>query len=151
MTSFEYWTVYVAIVAAFVSFSAAIASYRQAHSAQIQANLAEKQLEILERKIGMVTDPAKMTEVLPIWYVGRMGRDDWGFGLLLTSGVILAISRIRGISDDKEWMEVSLLEKEDRSPPQYHGQPVLYAPNRERLKSSVKISSVQAAFDLWSS
>ena len=54
--------------------------------AKQSADTSKRQLALIERKVGMVTDPSKMTEVLPVWYVDRMGQDNWGFGLLLASG-----------------------------------------------------------------
>jgi len=114
------------------------------------ADASKRQLALVERKIGMVTDPAKMTEILPIWYVERMAQDTWGFGLLLASGDILAIERIVGVSDDHQWMEVALLDK-GGSPDTVDGHPVLYAALKDRRSASVRVDRVQAAFELWTS
>jgi len=114
------------------------------------AKVSKRQLELVERKIGMVTDPSKMTEILPVWYVERMGQDDWGFGLLLTSGDLLAIGGIRGVSDDRQWLEVSLLDG-SVGPEEVSGIPVTYAALPDRTRGSVQVSSVQAAFELWTS
>jgi hypothetical protein len=78
-----------------------------------------------------------------------MGRDDWGFGLLLTSSEILAVARIEAISSDGQWMEVTMLEK-GQGPQEINDVPVLYAPT-DRLKASVRIANVEAAFELWNS
>lgn len=99
-------------IAAFGSPFVAIAS---AYFARQSATVAKRQLALVERKIGMVTDPAKMTEILPIWYLGRMVTDNWGFGLLLASGEILGIGRIIGVSDDGQWLEVELLGFVDKA------------------------------------
>lgn len=98
----------------------------------------------------MVTDPSKMTEILPIWYVERMGQDDWGFGLLLTSGELLAIERIMGVSDDRQWFEVQLLDG-SAGPKEVSGIPVTYAGLPDRTRGSVRVDSVEAAFELWTS
>lgn len=114
------------------------------------ADTARRQLKLVERKIGMVTDPAKMTEILPVWYIDRMSQDYWGFGLLLASGDILAIERIDGVSDDHQWMEVTLLEK-NGGPEEIDGSPILYAALPDRKSASVRVDRVQAAFEIWTS
>ncbi|MGK6325418.1 hypothetical protein ACMGDM_20305 [Sphingomonas sp. DT-51] len=116
----------------------------------ISAIIAWQQAKVVRRKIGMVTDPTRMTEILPVWYVERMAQDQWGFGLLLASGEILAISRILGVSDDQKWMEVDLLDRQS-GPLDVSGMPVLYAPHSNRTRSSVRVDQVQAAFELWDS
>lgn len=114
------------------------------------AETSRRQLQLVERKIGMVTDPTKMTEVLPVWYVERMGRDNWGFGLLLASGEILGIERIIGVSDDGQWLEVILLDG-GVGPSEVGGMAVLYAGLTDRRSGSVRVRSVEAAFELWTS
>nr|WP_317894185.1 hypothetical protein [uncultured Sphingomonas sp.] len=109
-----------------------------------------QQVQAVRRKIGMVTDPSRMTEIMPVWYVDRMAHDQWGFGLLLASGDILAIGRILGVSDNRQWMEVDLLDQND-GPEAINGVPVIYAPHASRTRSSVRIDQVQAAFELWDS
>ncbi|QPB24443.1 hypothetical protein [Rhizobium sp. 007] len=127
----------------------AIHAETQAAAAKSQASLAERQLADLQKKIGMVTDPEKMFEILPIWYIERMGRDDWGFGLLLTSSEIMAVARIEAISSERQWMEVTMLEK-GQGPVDINDISLLYAPT-DRLKASVRIANVEAAFELWTS
>lgn len=127
----------------------AIHAETQADAARTQAALAATQLKELQEKVGMVTEPNKMFEILPAWYVRRMGQDDWGFGLLLTSSEILAIARIESISSDGQWMEVTMLEP-GQGPEEVGNIPVLYAPT-DRLRASVKIENLEAAFELWTS
>ncbi len=127
----------------------AIHAETQANAAKTQAALAATQLKELQKKVGMVTDPDRMFEVLPTWYVRRMGQDDWGFGLLLTSSEILAIARIEALSSDGQWMEVTMLER-GQGPDEIGDIPVLYAPTN-RLRASVKIANIEAAFELWTS
>lgn len=91
-----------------------------------------------------------MTEILPVWYIDRMGQDNWGFGLLLASGELLAIERIMGVSDDGQWLEVELLDGSS-GPEEVSGHPVLYAGLKDRPHGSVRVDQVQAAFELWTS
>lgn len=156
MSAYEITTVVVAIFALAVAVAAAgsakssvIEARRQADSAKAQADLAHAELERLRQRIAMISDPAHMFEILPTWYVQRMGQDDWGFALLLRSSEILAISRINGISTDGKWMEVTLLEK-GTEPTQISGKAVTYAPT-DRREASVQIAAVEAAFELWTS
>lgn len=137
----------IALVIATASLLVAVASARFAWQS---AAVSKRQLALVERKIGMVDDPAKMTEILPVWYVERMSTDYWGFGVLLSSGDILAIERINGVSDDHQWMEVTLLER-NGNPETVDGQVILYAALKDRRKASVRIDQVQAAFELWTS
>jgi hypothetical protein len=142
----EQWTVAIAVVALFVAIVAAAAAVNSANQATRSAEVAERQLALVERKIGMVTDPGKMTEILPIWYIHRMATDDWGFGLLMRSGSILAIRRIEGVSDDGQWLKVSLSLK-DGEPDAIHGHQVLYRAVDDRDTASVRVDQVQAAFE----
>ena len=144
------WTVAISVFALLVSFAAVIAAFESANASGRSATAAEHQLELVQRKIGMVTDPAKMTEILPVWYVGRMAQDYWGFGLLLRSGSILAIQQITGVSDDRQWLEVDLLE-EDAKRPTIQGHPVLYRATTDRGSASVRVDQIQAAFEIWTS
>lgn len=137
----------ITLVVAGASLIVAIASARFAKQS---ADTSARQLALIERKIGMVTDPDKMTEVLPIWYMERMGRDNWGFGLLLASGELLGIERIVGVSDDGAWLEVELLDG-GGGPKEVSGLPILYAGLKDRTRGSVRVDQVQAAFELWTS
>src|SRR5436190_4979518 len=100
--------------------------------------VARAQAELVSRKIGMVSEPERMTEILPVWYIDRMATDDWGFGLLLTSGDVLAISRIVSISTDGNWMEVRLLDQ-GSGPAELHGRHLFYSPVGDRNDASVRI------------
>jgi hypothetical protein len=111
---------------------------------------SKRQLALIERKIGMVTDPTKMTELMPIWYVNRMSQDYWGFGLLLASGELLGIERIIGVSDDRQWLEVELLDG-SVGPKELGGLPITYTALPDRTRGSVRVDLVQAAFELWTS
>lgn len=138
------------VFALLVSILSAAAAWNSASAASRSAEAAEEQLALVTRKIGMVTDPDKMTEILPVWYVERMSRDYWGFGLLLRSGSILAIEQIIGVSDDRQWLEVTLLERSSR-PDKIHGHEILYRPTDDRSSASVRVDQVQAAFEIETS
>lgn len=143
MTANEIITLVVASASLIVAIASACFAWQSAKA-------SERQLALIERKIGMVTDPAKMTEILPVWYVERMGQDNWGFGLLLASGELLGIERIMGVSDDGKWLEVELLDG-GGGPKEVSGHPVLYAGLKDRTHGSVRVDQVQAAFELWTS
>jgi len=135
-------TLFLTIIATLAAVGSAIWAYSS-------ASVAKQQLRLLTRKIGMVSEPEKMTEILPLWYIERMSRDHWCFGLLLSSGYILAINQITGISDDKMWMEVHLAAIGD-GPDEIFGIRVLYAPT-DRESASVRIDQIQSAFELVTS
>ncbi len=133
-----------------VASGSLIVAITSAYFAWQSTDASKRQLALIERKIGMVTDPAKMTEILPVWYVERMGLDNWGFGLLLASGELLGIGRIVGVSDDGKWLEVELLDGSS-GPKEVSGIPVMYAALPDRTRASVRVDQVQAAFELWTS
>lgn len=163
MNNLEILAIVISVFAALIALGTAVQAKRQANSAEIQAiasqaqadaaetqaALAEKQLAELQKKIGMVTKPEMMFEVLPTWYVKRMSTDEWGFGLLLTSSDVLAITRIEGISTDGKWLEVSMMER-GSGPQTVNGVEVVYAPT-DRLRASVRIDTIAAAFEIWTS
>lgn len=63
---------------------------------------------------------------------------------------MLAIERITGVSDDRQWLEVELLDGSS-GPKDVSGIPVIYAGLPDRTHGSVRVDQVQAAFELWSS
>ena len=133
-----------------ISVASASAAVIAALLAGWSAYIAHKQLGLLMKNISMITDPAIMQQVLPVWYVRRMSEDSWGFGLLLTSGDILAIERIKGLSSDKAWIEVVLKPKHDDLPAEMFGTPIIYAPT-DRLSASVRVEQISAAFEIETS
>jgi hypothetical protein len=133
-----------------ISAIAALGAVAAAGWAWWSAYIAQQQLNLLKKNVAMITDPDAMGKILPVWYVRRMSTDFWGFGLLLTSGNILAIARIEGLSSDKAWIEVSLKPKQDGLPNELFGTPVIYAPT-DRLTASVRIDQISAAFEIETS
>lgn len=143
-------TIALGVFSLLVAIIAAAAAMNSASAAKRSAITAAEQFEFITRKIGMVTEPEKMTEVLPVWYIDRMAKDEWGFGLLLNSGHILAIERIEGVSNDGQWLEVSLLPQDGRVN-QLNGHAVLYRIEKDRPSASVRVNQIQAAFEIQSS
>jgi len=141
---------YAAAVSIAIAIGSLIVAGMSAKIAWKSVETAREQLAFVKRKIGMVSEPSQMTEILPIWYVNRMSQDTWGFGLLLASGDILAIGRIAGVSDDGNWLEVTLLGPGE-GPKEVGGRPVLYAALKDRRQGSVRVDQVQAAFELLTS
>lgn len=140
----------IAGAALFVAIVSAYFSWHSAEATKEQAEVSKEQFDYITRKIGMITDPTKMTEILPVWYIERMAQDEWGFGLLLTSGDVLAISRIIAVSDDGHWLEARLLDR-DSGPEEIGGHKILYAALEDRETVSVKIEHIQAAFEIVTS
>ncbi|MBO6667897.1 hypothetical protein [Parvibaculum sp.] len=141
---------YTEMISIAIALGSLVVAGVSARSAWKSVGTANEQLAFVKRKIGMVSEPSQMTEVLPVWYISRMSQDTWGFGLLLASGDILAIQCIDGVSDDGNWMEVTLLEPGE-GPKEIDGRPVLYAGLKDRCRGSVRVDQVQAAFELLTS
>jgi hypothetical protein len=133
-----------------ISATGAFAAVLAAAWAWWSARVAQQQLDLLKQNIAMVTDADAMEKILPVWYIRRMSTDSWGFGLLLTSGDVLAIERIEGVSSDKAWIEVILKPKHDGLPKELFGTPILYAPT-DRLVASVRVEQISAAFEIETS
>ncbi len=91
----------------------------------------------------------EVQRILPAWFVGRMMDDEWSFGLLLSCGVVLAISNIRRMhqaADGTVWLDVWML---DRLPTWAENLPMktIVAPT-ERLIASINAAHVVWAFEL---
>lgn len=56
-------------------------------------------------------------QLLPAWFIPRMMCDEWSFGLLLTSGVVLAITHISAVRQGVNgtvWLDVDMAPSTDR-------------------------------------
>jgi hypothetical protein len=100
-----------------------------------------------EGKYGKFLDDAY--ELLPTWFVPRMMDDVWSFGLLLTTGHVLAVQQltdVRKAGDGSIWLDVTLCER-----PPYGAEKwplkCLVAPT-SRLSASVAASQVVCAVEL---
>lgn len=109
----------------------------------------ERQWRKINKKIAMLTDASSASEVVPAWYTERMMEDEWYFGLQTSDGHVIAISRIKSISDDGQWMDVELLTKDEV--PELAGRKLVTAVADDRRKASVKISNIVAAYDIVTS
>lgn len=109
----------------------------------------ERQWRKINKKIAMLTDANAASEVLPAWYTKRMMRDQWYFGLQTSDGNVIAISRIRSISDDGQWMDVELLTKDEVQ--EFDGRTYIVAVADDRREASIKINNIVAAYDIVTS
>ena len=133
-TGFSWWS----------ARSAAIASAQS-------ASVAEKQLDLLTRRITMIDEPGKMAEILPAWFVERMSKDYWSFGLVMDNDLVFPIRRISKISDDGRWLEVELMEQGDEIHT-FPNSPVadmtLMYGLEGRTTATVQVSRIVGALDL---
>ena len=109
----------------------------------------ERQWRKINKKIAMLTDASAASEVLPALYTKRMMQDQWYFGLQTSDGHVIAISRIKSISDDGQWMDVELLTTDEA--PDLAGRKLVTAVADDRREASIKISSIVAAYDIVTS
>ena len=120
---------------------------------------AYEQWQKIKKKIGMISDSGRAFEILPAWYTlrmmgrdlggGRIARDYWPFGLLLSDGRTLVLTRVISLSDDGKWMDVELCTKDDFSlddNPRY-----VLAVGDDRRLASVQVIHVIAAIELAAS
>lgn len=105
----------------------------------------------VNRKLAMLTDASKAVEVVPAWYTSRMMDEHWLFGLLVADGRVITIKKIKAVSDDGQWMDVELAEADEAEKHAAKlGKPV-YAVASDRTTASVRVASIVAAVDLWTS
>lgn len=93
----------------------------------------------------------KAASILPAWFVPRMMSDSWSFGLMLTTGQVMCISRIEDVhqgADGSIWLDVMMLPDNFGSQHVYERilEPMI-APTH-RLEASVNAAHVVAAFEL---
>lgn len=105
----------------------------------------------VNRKIAMVCDMSRAAEILPAWYTQRMMGDYWLFGLWTVSGQMIAITRITGVSDDGEWMDVELANKDELAMRDDDEQRIIYNVTGDRPAASVKISNIVTAMEIRTS
>lgn len=106
----------------------------------------------VNRKIAMVGDMSRAAEILPAWYTQRMMGDYWLFGLWTVSGQMIAITRITGVSDDGEWMDVELANKDELAMRDDNEQErLIYNVTGDRPSASVKIANIVTAMEIRTS
>lgn len=103
------------------------------------------------KKIAMLQDSGAAFEILPAWYTRRMMDDHWLFGLQTNDGKLIVIRNIRAVSDDGEWMDVELAEKDDTDHVGEDRGELVYAVAHDRTEASIRISNIIAAYDLMTS
>lgn len=105
----------------------------------------------VNRKLAMLTDASKAAEVVPAWYTSRMMDEHWLFGLLVADGRVIAIKKIKAVSDDGQWMDVELAEADEAEKHAAKLGKAVYAVAPDRTTASVRVASIVAAVDLWTS
>lgn len=94
-------------------------------------------------------DDLRLGEVMPAWFAGRMLADEWKFGLLLSTGQTMLISRIEAVHlspAGQVLLDVEMLlaaEAEGVAVPE----PVLLA-RTGRPRATVNLAHVVAAFEV---
>jgi hypothetical protein len=105
----------------------------------------------INRKMAMLTDASKAAEVLPAWYTERMIMDYWLFGLVTVDGRTIAITSIKAVSDNGEWMDVELADKDEMAMRDDDHLDIITAVAADRKRASVKIANIVAAIELRTS
>lgn len=105
----------------------------------------------INRKMAMLTDAGKAAEVLPTWYTERMMMDHWLFGLVTVDGRTIAITSIKAVSDNGEWMDVELADRDEMAMRDDDHADVITAVAADRKRASVKIANIVAAIELRTS
>jgi len=105
----------------------------------------------INRKMAMLTDVSKAFEVLPAWYTERMMMDHWLFGLVTVDGRTIAITSIKAVSDNGEWMDVELADKDEMAMRDDDHLDIITAVAADRKRASVKIANIVAAIELRTS
>jgi hypothetical protein len=105
----------------------------------------------INQKMAMLTDVSKAVEVLPAWYTERMMMDHWLFGLVTVDGRTIAITSIKAVSDNREWMDVELADKDEMAMRDDDHLDIITAVAADRKRASVKIANIVAAIELRTS
>ena len=109
----------------------------------------QKQWQKIGKKIGMISNAAAASEVVPAWYTERMMRDFWSFGLVTSTGKTIAISNIDAISDDGKWMDVQLLTSDEVQA--HKGVDYITAIADDRRSASIQIEKIVMAYEIVTS
>ncbi len=109
--------------------------------------LSWKEWQKTNKKIAMLQDSGAAFEVLPAWYTRRMMDDHWLFGLQTNDGKVIVIKRIKAVSDDAQWMDVELAEKDEADHLTERGT-LVFAVAGDRTIASIRIANIVAAYDL---
>lgn len=88
------------------------------------------------------------SKILPAWFTMQMMADGWQYGLMLSTGRTLGISRIIEVSQDAAggiWIDALLLESDAGNQSSID---ILTAPCPELRNVSINASHVVAAFEI---
>ena len=105
-------------------------------------------MEIERRKYKMISDPEIARYTMPAWFVDRMMTDDWCFALLTTSGHTIYISRINAISENGDWIDVSLLHEIPDEAEKFDNKNIVLAVNGNRTNASISMYQIIAAYEV---
>ena len=94
----------------------------------------------------------EMTRLLPTWFVERMARDTWAFGLMLANGRTLAVEHLNSVVQDANgnlWIDVDLMDLGDFKSKFYGRIPgeLVGAPT-SRTQASIAVQHIVAVFEL---
>lgn len=134
-----------------IAWWSAVAGWASALISAGAAIFAWYQWRKINRKMAMLTDAGKATEVLPAWYTERMMMDHWLFGLVTVDGRTIAITSVKAVSDNGEWMDVELADKDEMAMRDDELVDVITAVATDRKRASVKIANIVAAIELRTS
>lgn len=101
----------------------------------------------MRRNLDAAASADAASQPLSAWFYERMSEDSWQFGLLLDTGITLAITHIQNIShaaDGSLWLDVEMMSSH---PTQYADESVWISPT-SRTVASVAVSHIVAAFEL---
>jgi hypothetical protein len=88
--------------------------------------------------------------LLPHWFADRLGDDVWFFGLLLSTGQMLAVETLKNVTQDihgDTWLEVDLLESGALSGKSALGSTLVFAPT-SRKTANISLRHVVAVVEL---
>jgi hypothetical protein len=97
----------------------------------------------------VTTDHVEAEELMPAWFVPRMMGEAWTFGLLMTSGHVLAINGIQRIAmaaDGSLWVDVVLCTHRPHCD-RFGGVEVTISPT-SRAEASINVMQIVAAVEL---
>lgn len=117
----------------------------------VSAWLSWLQWQRTNKKIAMLQSSGAAFEVLPAWYTRRMMNDQWVFGLQTNDGKVIVIKRIKAVSDDAQWMDVELAEKDQAGHLTEGRGTLVFAVAGDRTDASIRISNIVAAYELVTS
>ena len=96
----------------------------------------------------------EMTRLLPAWFVERMARDTWAFGLMLANGMTLAVEHLDSVVQDANgnlWIDGDLMDLGDAGSKTLDRLPIpggLVGAPTSRTQASIAVRHIVAVFEL---